>query len=319
MLPDLKKEVANTPEQIVGLVDCIVCHHAPAIAESLTMYIDLEGVNLCREGSVSIVTLLIDTGTTTRRVYLIDVHTLGERAFNSAGAKGKTLKDILQDETIRKVFFDVRNGSDALFAHFGVALQGIEDVQLMESATRKTTTSRRLLNGLARCVEENVLMSSGRSELASWKLAKDKGARLFQKEHGGSYEVFNQRPIPKDIISYCVGDVQYLPELRRRFWTQQTSGWRDLVYEESKSRVAMSQRSNYQPHGPDRTKAPWSKEQNNALDQWYLVSLHDDLDGLIQSPSDEDNDLDDDGWYDDGPTSCRDIIDTCDWHYYYSD
>jgi exonuclease 3'-5' domain-containing protein 1 len=24
-------------------------------------------------------------------------------------------------------------------------------------------------------------------------------------------------------------------------------------------------------------------------------------------------------WYDDGPTSCRDIIDDCDYHFYYSD
>lgn len=33
-----------------------------------------------------------------------------------------------------------------------------------------------------------------------------------------SYEVFNQRPIPEDIIAYCVGDAQYLPELRDKYW-----------------------------------------------------------------------------------------------------
>jgi exonuclease 3'-5' domain-containing protein 1 len=85
------------------------------------MYIDLEGVNLCREGSLSILTLLIDTGIPTIRVCLIDVYSLGSQAFNITGIKGKTLKDILQDEKIPKVFFDVRNDSDALFAHFGVA------------------------------------------------------------------------------------------------------------------------------------------------------------------------------------------------------
>jgi exonuclease 3'-5' domain-containing protein 1 len=92
------------------------------------MYIDLEGVDLCREGSLSILTLLIDTGIPTIRVCLIDVYSLGAQAFDTTGIKAKTLKDILEDEKIPKVFFDVRNDSDALFTHFGVALQGVEDV-----------------------------------------------------------------------------------------------------------------------------------------------------------------------------------------------
>ncbi|RYN15664.1 hypothetical protein AA0113_g12551 [Alternaria arborescens] len=73
------------------------------------MYIDLEDVDLCGEGSLSILTLLIDTGIPTGRVCLIDVHTLGAQAFNTAGAKRTTLKYILQDEKIPNVFSDVRN------------------------------------------------------------------------------------------------------------------------------------------------------------------------------------------------------------------
>ena len=145
------------------------------------------------------------------------MHLLGTQAFNTAGVKQKMLKDILQDDKIPKVFFDVRNNSDALFAHFSVALQGVEDVQLLESATRRTTGSRKFLSGLAKCVEKNVLISLQGIDLASWKAAKEKGERLFKAEHGGSYEVFNQRPIPEEIILYCVGDVMCLPKLRDRF------------------------------------------------------------------------------------------------------
>jgi exonuclease 3'-5' domain-containing protein 1 len=89
-----------------------------------------------------------------------------------------------------------------------VVLQGVEDVQLIESATRKTTGSRKYLNGLAKCIEQGILYGSDRT---SWKLAKEKGERLFKSEYGGSYKVFKQRPILNEIISYCVGDVQYLP------------------------------------------------------------------------------------------------------------
>ena len=232
------------------------------------MYIDLEGVNLCREGSLSILTLLLDTETSTQRAYLIDVHVLGAQAFNTTGVEKKRLKDILQDKMIPKVFFDVRNDSDALFSHFGVQLQGTEDVQLMESATRKTTQFRRLLSGLAKCVEKNVRMSLRGSGLGSWKQAKEKGERLFKPDCGGSYEVFNQRPIPEEIVDYCVGDVQCLPELRDKFWGTRDSQWRELVKEESTKRVAASQRAEYQPHDRDKALAPWSGDQNRILDRW---------------------------------------------------
>ena len=267
-MKELKTEVINTTKQISDLLNWLVSRHAPPVPYSPTMYIDLEGVNLCREGSVSIFTLLIDTGIFTQRVCLIDVHVLGAQAFNTTGVKQKTLKDILQDEKIPKVFFDVRKDSDSLFAHFGVQLHGVEDVQLMKSATRKTTQSRRLLSGLAKWVEKDAPMSFGGSGSGSWKLAKEKGERLFKPEHGGSYEVFNQRPIPAEIVDYCVGDVQCLPELRDKFWGSRDLQWRDLVKEESTKRVAASQRSEYQPHGRDKALAPWSADQNRILDQW---------------------------------------------------
>lgn len=144
----------------VAAARAVVVATAPPVPYSPTLYIDLEGVDLCREGSLSILTLMIDTGIPTRRVYLFDVHLLGAQAFNTAGVKQKTLKDILQDDKIPKVFFDVRNDSDALFAHFGVALQGVEDVQLMESATRRTTGSRKFLSGLASVLRKMCLYRS---------------------------------------------------------------------------------------------------------------------------------------------------------------
>lgn len=69
-----------------------------------------------------------------------------------------------------------------------------------------------------------------------------------------------------------------LPALRDRFWKGAT-GWRDLVNEETKKRVAASQKSEYQPHGPDRTVAPWTEDQNRALDKWnYVTSPRDYFD-----------------------------------------
>ncbi|KAF2000417.1 hypothetical protein P154DRAFT_576095 [Amniculicola lignicola CBS 123094] len=216
-MKNIRTQTIDTIDQIKGLVDWLVVHHTLPTPFSPTMYIDLEGVSLSRLGSVSILTLFLRVDGPISPIFLIDVHTLGSQAFETAGTKEKTLRDVLQDKEIPKVFFDVRNDSDALFAHFGVALQGVEDVQLMESATRKTTASRKRVAGLTSCIEDNASTCFGGSGLVSWKQAKENGSRLFKTELGGSYEVFNQRPIPDDVVSYCVGDVQCLPELRDQF------------------------------------------------------------------------------------------------------
>jgi exonuclease 3'-5' domain-containing protein 1 len=318
-MKDPEVEVVDTTAQIVRLIDSIA---APRPSSPI-LYIDLEGVKLSRHGSISILTLLVDCDNT-QRVYLVDVHALNAFAFSTAGITNKTLKHILESQQIIKVFFDVRNDSDALFAHFGIALKGVEDVQVMESATRKTTASRRLLNGLARCIEDNLSHFSNRQELARWKLTKTNGERLFKPELGGSYDVFNRRPIPEELIGYCVGDVKYLADLRN-FFLAQIHNSRHLVDEESRARVAASQKPAYQPHGQHKALAPWTKEQNGFLDRINsphvscsrrdALDFDDDFDDL-DSFDNEEPDYD---WWDDGPTSCRDIINDSDMHYYYSD
>ena len=50
---DIKIEIINTTEQIGDLVDWLVLHHTPPVPYSPTMYINLEGVDLCREDSLS--------------------------------------------------------------------------------------------------------------------------------------------------------------------------------------------------------------------------------------------------------------------------
>lgn len=126
-------------------------------------------------------------------------------AFNN----GQTLMGILESPHIPKVFFDVRNDSDALFHHFNVKLAGVINLQLMELATRYY--SRKYVSGLAKCIDRDALLTT--DEMQTWKASKEKGLKLFAAERGGSYEVFNVRPLPDDIKEYCVQDVQFLPEL----------------------------------------------------------------------------------------------------------
>jgi hypothetical protein len=64
-MKDIKTEIIDTTKQVGDLVDWLILRHSPPEPYEPTTYIDLEGVNLCREGSLSILTLLIDTGSPT--------------------------------------------------------------------------------------------------------------------------------------------------------------------------------------------------------------------------------------------------------------
>ncbi|KAJ8610763.1 hypothetical protein MRB53_038314 [Persea americana] len=113
------------------------------------LFVDLEGDNLSRHGSLSLVTILVEDQT---KVHMIDVTTLRQDAFMAATAEGRTLKRVLESKDTIKVFFDIRNDSDALFALFGIRMAGVEDLQLMELASRDF--SKRCVNGLANVSKE---------------------------------------------------------------------------------------------------------------------------------------------------------------------
>jgi hypothetical protein len=95
------------------------------------LFIDLEGIDLCRNGTISIVQIHSEVMAHT---FLVDVFTLGERAFDSKIDGLPSLKDVLEDARVRKVLFDVRADNDALVHLYGVVMNGVDDVQLMNVA-----------------------------------------------------------------------------------------------------------------------------------------------------------------------------------------
>jgi exonuclease 3'-5' domain-containing protein 1 len=80
------------------------------------LFVDLEGTNLGRSGSISILSLYaVHKGI----IYLVDVYELGKAAFsNPQPGQNTSLRAILESPSIKKVMFDVRNDSDALFSHY---------------------------------------------------------------------------------------------------------------------------------------------------------------------------------------------------------
>ncbi|KAK7424557.1 hypothetical protein QQZ08_008567 [Neonectria magnoliae] len=239
--------LVDTAAGVVSLINTI---NTPTALPSL--FLDLEGVSLCRHGSLSILTIHV---LAERHTYLVDVHTLGTSAFSVASPDGTTLKTILESPHIAKVFFDVRNDSDALYALYGIDLKAVEDVQLMENAARPGR--RRFVTGLEKTIQAYAPLTA--AQKLAWRAAKERGAALFHPSKDGSYQVFNKRPLDDDIVRYCVNDVQHLPALRDKLWGSLGSEWRRRVVEETEKRVKESQAATYDPQGDSKKFGPWER------------------------------------------------------------
>ena len=253
----MESNLIDSPASIATLINTIV--NLPTNPPSL--YLDLEGINLSRLGSISILQLLLYPQ---NHVYLIDIHVLGMAAFTTPGSSGTTLQSILESPTIPKVFFDVRNDSNALFFHHGIALQGVQDVQLMECASRPGAgLSRKYVHGLRKCITSDAPITEQQKQTCTAVEAASK--MLYLPENGGSYAVFNERPLREEIRAYCVQDVQFLPVLRQTYRDRLEPIWEARVDVETTARVQLSQTLAYQPHGPDKAFSPWKDIQAGSV------------------------------------------------------
>ena len=75
-----------------------------------------------------------DSNHSDNTAYVVDVKVLtGERVFSSHKS---SFRSLLEDPNVVKVTFDCRSDSDALFHQFGVTIQGVLDIQILDQAVR---------------------------------------------------------------------------------------------------------------------------------------------------------------------------------------
>ena len=219
------------------------------------LYIDLEGEDLSRNGTIAIMQLKVHS---IDQVYLVDVEVLGAAAFSTPASNDDnnfTMKTVLESADIWKIFFDVRNDSDALYSLYGINLAGVQDLQLMEVAARDSRWGKIYVRGLRRCIEFDAPITE--AERTTWLDTKQKGIELFRPDHDGSFAVFSERPLNQDIINYCVQDVQMLPVLWAHYQSKLNEHWKEEVHRESVNRIRESQAPEYDPKGWGKTLSPW--------------------------------------------------------------
>ncbi|KAJ5709695.1 ribonuclease H-like domain-containing protein [Penicillium malachiteum] len=208
------------------------------------LFLDLEGNDLGRWGTLSIITLFI---VSEHRIYLIDVQKLGKAAIESPDDSDISLKSVLENPEIKKGIFDVRMDSDALFSHFNVSLDGVEDTQLMELGTRRA--SKRFVSGLAKCIEKDSPVSLEKK--AIWKRQKDSMKVLFD------FGIFNKRPLSSKVIEYCAQDVIFLPGLYHYYDSLLREPWRTRVVDATKARIEFSKSPDFPRNSRGFALGPW--------------------------------------------------------------
>ncbi|KAF5655415.1 3' 5' exonuclease [Fusarium sp. NRRL 25303] len=265
-----------------------------SIPSDATPYLDLEGKNLSRNGTITIITILVYP---TKVMKLIDVQTLGSAAFATASIHGKTLKTVLEDPLISKCLWDVCNDADALWAHYKVRLAVVTDIQLLENASR--VGDKTYVRGLDTCFEKD--LSLGFMELHGWVRTK----RVVKTRM--TNDVFSRRPLDAETEKYCLNDVLHLPALQDTYTKRIDSRWMKKAMDESARRVAEACYPEYEPQSENKKPRPWGSGYEITplkIDEWLGRYEEDGIDAMLKELLGRD---DCDNWSEDERLNSEDV------------
>lgn len=226
------------------------------IKPSSTIYLDLEGRDLGRHGTLTLATFLIEPENV---LGVVDVLTLGETAFSTRADNGITLRSTLKDPEMPKYVWDVRNDADALWAHFRVKLAGVVDVQLLENASRPRGVDKSRLSGLDSAISHDLELGSG--DRKRWLRTKKEVRCLMSRD------IFSDRPLAPTTVKYCNNDVVYLPALERYYMQRIDPVWLGMAEIHSRLRIADACSPGYQPESPDKVFSPWKDMDPDGDDE----------------------------------------------------
>ena len=293
--PPMKVTFVEDIDGVKALVDEVMSLSHPAL------YLDAEGISLGRSGDLVLLQMYIDTDAGPH-TYVVDVWALKtDGAFHTRGTEypQTTLKSLLEDPSIPKLFWDCRMDSEALYHQHQIALAGVLDIQLMEVARRDPYyCPYDYICSYGRCVEND----AGLDWYDKAKMSTAKGAKsLFIPRLGGSWDVLTARPLDPRLVEYCAGDVRYMPRLVERYSAglvekdrdaeeEEEGGccklerpaeyfadhgyeWTRKVVEESKKRVERSQGNGWDRRVDCMVESPWVGHSGGCEDGWdYYIT-----------------------------------------------
>ncbi len=205
-----EEEFHESEEDRVIMIDTVedvitTCAH---LSTHRRLAVDIEGVDLCREGLISIIQIATPDST----VYIFDITTLKIDAFTHG------LRDVFSNLNIEKVFFDARSDCDALHHLFDSLPRKILDCQIAYMMSSSSLRNSRYVKGFTSAIVDSSSLSFPKKTQIG-KL-KARGLKLFAPDKGGSYDVWEERPLNRVLVDYAASDVTSLLKIFEEYADQ---------------------------------------------------------------------------------------------------
>ncbi|KAI1035060.1 hypothetical protein LB503_011692 [Fusarium chuoi] len=268
--PTPEVEVVNTIQGVKSLADGIAVLNSSHESQQVPLlYINIEPNSLGANGELNLLAIMLCYGPECRRrLFLVDVNLLANQAFSTRGYYGASLRSILDSASYQKVFFDVGYDSHILYTQYGIKLQGVHDLQLMENACWSQERKTRHLQSFDPVVQSLLVHGKNRK---SWLIERFNGEWAYGYDARSPHTVFQKRPVVSYIRLYCCRNIRFMPELYEKIWYA-VPMIMDLVAQEAQRRVDESQEDGHDPLASGRLRSPWSAEQHKELDYWRGLS-----------------------------------------------
>lgn len=175
--------MVDSNEGVVGLLSTLAKNIDLASSNSRdpALAIDIDGQNLGRDGTISLIQILIIEK---HQVFLIDVATLGAAAFSNTAATAQstlTLKSFFEANNVPKLLWDCRGDNDALYSLYGITMDCVFDVQLMDLATREELGERKTIKSFKHAAPQRLHKELSQETHHSCTSVKEFGSLAFEK------------------------------------------------------------------------------------------------------------------------------------------
>eukprot|EP00928_Gymnodinium_smaydae_P076787 TRINITY_DN59871_c0_g1_i1.p1 TRINITY_DN59871_c0_g1~~TRINITY_DN59871_c0_g1_i1.p1 ORF type:complete len:508 (+),score=44.36 TRINITY_DN59871_c0_g1_i1:112-1524(+) len=199
------KRTASLPQCGIRIIDDLLsCADTVGVfLEQDTVALDMEGVDLGRRGRLSIVQVATQDG----HVFFFDILKLGQSAFEEG-----RLRVLLQSESVTKIMFDCRADSDSVFYKHSVLLRNVCDLQVVDTLRRDDRKGRPQNSVLGLMVCLRACSALPKDALSELDMLKSATKRQFEEQ---GTRVWEQRPLPTQLLKYAARDVQCLWPLER--------------------------------------------------------------------------------------------------------
>ena len=152
------------------------------------------------------------------------------------GFKWSSVKEVLEDPDLLKLFCDPRSDSDALYHHYGVLLRNVYCVQLGEVAVRcQAGLTSRFVKGAKKITQEFGRLSL--MEWAEWEGIDRAAGTSFIPGRGGSSDNLMRRPLNSLALKYSALGVLHLRRIFDNMEDKLSRSEKEWVKEESRKRV----------------------------------------------------------------------------------